>query len=381
MALTADQIARLRQDAARALRNRDGAAALAALEPLTRMPDPPVLAMGQAHFLTGDTERAMERADAFLRTSPRHFGALMLKADCLLAHGDTRGATSFYSAALKEVEALASVPADVEAAAARAREEIARLSNRFEDDLRSHMVRASASGQLGTRMSEAVDILTGRRKLYFQDPQSFFFPGLPQIQFYERDRFDWVGESEEYTPAIRAELEAVIARTDPFSPYVESEPGRPAKRNAMVGDPRWGAYYLWQNGEPVAGQADLCPQTMAALGLPPIPRIRGRSPMALFSRLQPGMHILPHTGFLNTRLICHLPLVVTPGCRLRVGNATREWEEGKLLIFDDSIEHEAWNDGDGTRTVLLFEIWRPEITEEERQELTAMFEYIAAYST
>jgi aspartyl/asparaginyl beta-hydroxylase (cupin superfamily) len=82
---------------------------------------------------------------------------------------------------------------------------------------------------------------------------------------------------------------------------------------------------------------------------------------------------------LNTRLICHLPLVVPEGCAMRVGDETRPWREGELTIFDDSIEHEAWNRGDGTRTVLLFEIWRPEVTLDERIALTRLFEAIDAY--
>jgi aspartyl/asparaginyl beta-hydroxylase (cupin superfamily) len=100
--------------------------------------------------------------------------------------------------------------------------------------------------------------------------------------------------------------------------------------------------------------------------------------MALFSLLRPGTHIAPHHGLLNTRLICHIPLITPPGCRLRVGNEVREWEQGRALIFDDSIEHEAWNDSAETRVVLLFEIWRPEIEEDERRALTAMFEAITA---
>jgi aspartyl/asparaginyl beta-hydroxylase (cupin superfamily) len=115
------------------------------------------------------------------------------------------------------------------------------------------------------------------------------------------------------------------------------------------------------------------------LELPPIPRIKRRSPMALISILKPGTHIPPHTGMLNTRLICHIPLVVPPGCRLRVGCETREVVEGKAMIFDDSIEHEAWNDSDAVRAVLLFEIWRPEISDDERVALTAMFEAVTGY--
>ena len=110
-----------------------------------------------------------------------------------------------------------------------------------------------------------------------------------------------------------------------------------------------------------------------------MPRILGRSPFALFSLLQPGAHIKPHTGLFNTRLICHVPLIVPRGCQIRVGNETREWEEGKALIFDDSFEHEAWNRSAEARVVLIFEVWRPEISADERRALTAMFEAISAY--
>jgi aspartyl/asparaginyl beta-hydroxylase (cupin superfamily) len=129
----------------------------------------------------------------------------------------------------------------------------------------------------------------------------------------------------------------------------------------------------------VEENAGRCPLIMRLLELPPIPRIKRRSPMALISILRPGTHIPPHTGMLNTRLICHIPLVVPPGCRLRVGAETRDVVEGKAMIFDDSIEHEAWNDGDAVRAVLLFEIWRPEISEDEKVALTAMFEAVTGY--
>jgi aspartyl/asparaginyl beta-hydroxylase (cupin superfamily) len=118
------------------------------------------------------------------------------------------------------------------------------------------------------------------------------------------------------------------------------------------------------------------PRTISALAVAPIPRISGFSPMVMFSLLQPGTHITPHYGSTNTRLICHLPIIVPDGCAIRVGNETRSWTRGEGLIFDDSFQHEAWNRGSGTRVILLFEIWRPDISNAERDELTALFEAI-----
>ena len=105
----------------------------------------------------------------------------------------------------------------------------------------------------------------------------------------------------------------------------------------------------------------------------------GKAPMVLFSLLKPRAHIPPHNGLINTRLICHLPLLVPGPAWLRVGSETRHWQEGKLLIFDDSIEHEAMNEADETRVVLLFDIWRPELTLQERDEVARLFGALSAY--
>ena len=180
-------------------------------------------------------------------------------------------------------------------------------------------------------------------------------------------------------PAIRAEAEAVLANRAGVAPYVEAPKDRPAKAHSLMNDSRWSAFHLFKGGEPLAENAARCPATMAALAELPLPRIAGRSPMALFSILAPHTHIKPHTGMLNTRLICHLPLIVPPNCRLRVGNHTRTVEAGRMLMFDDSIEHEAWNDSDEVRVILLLEIWRPELTAAERTGLTALFESVAGY--
>ena len=80
-----------------------------------------------------------------------------------------------------------------------------------------------------------------------------------------------------------------------------------------------------------------------------------------FSYMEPNTHILPHKGYSRMVLRCHLPLIVPnpADCGIRVGNETRHWEEGKLLIFDDSFEHEAWNKSNERRVVLMFDIPNP----------------------
>ncbi len=94
--------------------------------------------------------------------------------------------------------------------------------------------------------------------------------------------------------------------------------------------------------------------------------IPGRAPVAFFSALKPGTHIPPHNGATNTRLTVHLPLIIPPDCALRVGEQTHVWEPGKLVLFDDTIRHEAWNNSSQLRVVLIFSVWNPLLTEIER---------------
>ncbi len=92
----------------------------------------------------------------------------------------------------------------------------------------------------------------------------------------------------------------------------------------------------------------------------------------MFSLLAPRTRIPPHTGVANTRLVCHLPLIVPPNCGFRVGASTREWKIGESFAFDDTIEHEAWNDSDELRVVFIFDLWQPSLSAEERSAIAAI---------
>jgi aspartyl/asparaginyl beta-hydroxylase (cupin superfamily) len=226
------------------------------------------------------------------------------------------------------------------------------------------------------RLTQALDLAAGRTQLFLQQPTIFYYPELPQIQFFEPAEFDWVPAIEAAAGEIRDELVALLddRGTDDFRAYIEhgQESVRLDANKALVGGKDWSALFLCENGATAAKAVERCPRTWAAIQQAPLVRIPGRGPTAMFSLLKAGARIAAHTGMFNTRLVCHLPLLVPPGCRFRVGNEVREWQAGKLMIFDDTIEHEAWNDSAEDRVVLIFDIWRPELTERERAELTAL---------
>ena len=326
-----------------------------------------------------DRPAALAAVDRALALEPGNLRALILKADLLAAEGDDRAASSFYLAALKSAPPPEQLPADLRGELGRAQALCARYAAQFEVFLKERLAR-QAGGKPGTRFAQSLDLLFGKKQIYFQQPRNYFFPELPQIQFYERSLFPWLDKVEAATADIRAELLEVLKDGSAFRPYVEADSRRPqGDEGGMLGNLDWSAFYLVKNGQTVAENAGRCPRTLAALGDAPLSRVPNRSPSVLFSLLRPGAHIPPHNGFVNTRLICHLPLMVPAKCEFRVGNETREWVEGKALIFDDTMEHEAWNRSGETRVVLLFDIWRPELTDEERSLVSAMFEAIDAH--
>lgn len=313
--------------------------------------------------------------------APATIETLLAEGDGYAARDDVKAAVSFYQAALKAAQSRTIDPATharLGAAAAYIREQ----AEAYKSSIRSVLDGRPAMPGRTDRLRHAVEILTGERELFVQGPSVLYFPYLAQRQFFEREEFDWVPALEAQAPAIKAELEALIRDGADFQPYVEDDPDRPRREfHGLHGDASWTALYLWKNGKPVEAIASRCPATMAALGQVPMSAIGAQTPSVLFSKLTPGAHIPPHRGMLNCRLIGHLPLIVPDGCWLRVGNETRQWEEGKLLIFDDSFEHEARNESAETRIVLLFDLWRPELTDDEKAGISAIFDTIARFTT
>jgi aspartate beta-hydroxylase len=312
--------------------------------------------------------------DEVLKLEPRHLPALIGKGDRYAKSGDLRAASSYYGAVLKLAPAQPGFAVQWRAELQRIEGACQRIAQTFEAHLREALPSGDAGGTGTARFNHALDLLLGKRQIYFQQPKHFFYPELPQVQFYERAAFPWAEKLERSTEVIRAELQAVLAAgATGFEPYIQREANRPAfNPRGLQDNPNWSAFYLIKSGAPVPANAARCPGTLAALHDVPMCQIEGRTPAVLFSMLRPGAHIPPHHGFMNARLVCHLPLIVPPECALRVGNETRAWREGELVMFDDTIEHEAWNRSSQLRVVLIFDVWRPELSADEQALIATM---------
>jgi Aspartyl/Asparaginyl beta-hydroxylase len=208
----------------------------------------------------------------------------------------------------------------------------------------------------------------GRRKVYVQQPTGGHFPFLPAIEYFDRALFPWFEEFEAATDAIREELLSLWAEEDRgFRPYVAYDPTQPVNQWMELNhSPRWSAWFLWKDGVRDDEKCARCPATAAAAERVPLLDMPGKGPTVMFSVLAPRTRIPPHTGSTNVRSTVHLPLVVPPGCGFRVGAETREWRGGSAWAFDDTIEHEAWNESDRPRAILIVDVWNPLLTEAER---------------
>ena len=336
------------------------------------------LFLAQACEGLGDFSTAASALDHVLAADPGNPFVMLMKGDLYARDGDDRASVSFYRMGLRRAAELEQLPGDLPDRVRRAQAAVSAAEERFEGEL-NRVLHERGIDKMPHRFAEALAIASGKQPVYLQQPTSFYFPGLPQLPWYPREMFPWVRELEKAAPAMRAEIEGVLADERGVEPYVQEEAKRASRGHSLLNDASWSAFHLFKAGQRVEENAARCPLIMRLLDVLPIPLIHGRSPMALISILKPGTHIPPHHGMLNTRLICHIPLVAPKGCRLRVGGETREVVEGEAMIFDDSFEHEAWNDGDSVRAVLLFEIWRPEISDDEKIALTAMFEAVTGY--
>jgi aspartate beta-hydroxylase len=319
----------------------------------------------------GRVEDAISALQSALVIDPYFVQAIFQLAVMYEDSGDLRSAAQVYrnflDTAPAEILNSPSFSIPLERARVAVATDNAALADRiFGDDL-------SAS----PRAREAANALLGKGKIYVSEPTFLSVPRLPAIPFLDRALTPWIETLEAAASVIIKEAENLLNGhgQDAFTPYVANPAGTPLNQwHALDQKRAWGAFFLWKHGVRNDENCALCPNTASVLEALPLVQLDGRAPNAFLSWLDPKTKIPPHTGVTNARVTVHLPLIVPPHCGFRVGSETRLWDVGKAWVFDDTIEHEAWNDSEAPRLILIFDIWHPMLDAKEQQFFTHLLQ-------
>lgn len=163
--------------------------------------------------------------------------------------------------------------------------------------------------------------------------------------------FPWIEDLEAESDVIRNEVERLLADAESLPPLKNISPD-----HNRIAEPQWKAFFLYGYGYKSELGCDLCPESARA-----VEQIPGLV-SAFFSILLPGTHIKKHRGPTKSLMVCHLGVKIpmqAEKCRIRVDGEIRPWEQDKVLVLDDTHEHEVWNDTDEIRVVLLIHVRRP----------------------
>jgi hypothetical protein len=321
---------------------------------------------------SGDLRGALTAIEQGLALSPLDFSALLSRA-VILDGLKEPGAGEAYGQALAQLQSEDDVPAPMKPAVAYAR----KRRDEFRQTLRDYLAETLPDNLTAAEQARAARFITNRTRTtrhFHQGPSDFHYPGMPEIEFHDPGQFQGLKELEAATGAIREEFDALIAaEAAAMVPYVQYPERIPLRQWKELNNNRqWTAIHLLKNGWPVEVNARHCPRTMEAISKMDQPQVPGASPVAMFSLLAPGTHIPPHMGVANTRLVCHLPIIVPPNCGFRCGETIREWKVGEAFVFDDTIEHEAWNNSEELRVVLILDIWAPALSANERRAVAGV---------
>lgn len=332
---------------------------------------PILMSLSNACRRCDDRKGEREAVDAALAIDAYFLPALLAKATWLQRFGTPAEAATTYGNALKIAPPEPLWPEALRSQLEHARVFVDRWSAAFSNYLVQRLapLQESLDPTQTRRWVEAISICAGHSKPFNSDSNKMHVPRLPAIPFFDKAEFPSLEALMGKTDVIRGELLALLqSESDRFRPYVAYKPGEPVNQwRELNHSPRWSAFHLWRGGSPVQENRERCPETAKLLADAGMVTIDGLCPNAMFSALAPHTHIPPHNGETNARLVAHLPLVVPDGCRFRVGFEVRRWKVGEVLVFDDTIEHEAFNDSDELRVVLIFDVWNPLLTAAERQ--------------
>lgn len=336
--------------------------------------------LGQILYRQGKLEEAVLAYEAYWRLNPRN-AMLYLALGCLhVEMGNIDKAAQVFSlgesvdSGLLSIWQRADASPPIKTMSKTGRDTLCRHHTAMHLDAVDSLARAAET----RRIRDAVWPLLDEREINYahdrQRAQVFSIRYAEAPPFFEREELPWCGGLERQFEEIRAEILSGLDLEADGRPYLgdghklEGEQWEP-----VVNKMSWASVHLYSQGAVNRSVIDKFPKTLAALAEVPLATFRGNPAEVFVSVLAPGIRIPAHYGVSSAILTVHLPILVPDGCGLMAGDVTRIPEEGKILAFDDTWEHSAWNTSETERVVLIFEVWHPQLTEIEREAVLQSF--------
>ena len=344
--------------------------------------------LGLAHEAAGDLPAAVEAQRAALQAAPQLHVARLQLARALEQLGQRAEAIVQYARVLADAQQQGRwLNPDTTPAPLRPAIEHAVRTVREGRHEAYQQILAPLSSRYGAREIKRVEkslrIYMNEEAPVYPDPRQqptfLYFPDLPASAYLDLSMCPWIPALEAETGAIRTEMLALLPSEQGRERVFTTDELEQLNLRGLDVPPSWNGYYFYRHGERRADNCQACPRTTGALDGLPLAHIREHAPEVLFSVFTPGTHLLPHRGVTNARLVGHLPLMVPEHCALRVGGEEHQWQEGRVVVFDDTYEHEAWNRSARTRVVMIFDIWNPHLTEVERAAVTDLIGVIGDF--
>lgn len=182
--------------------------------------------LGMAHACSqlGDEQATLAAVDKSLEADSGNLRALLFKAEQLEQYDESRQALEYYQHALALARNAGELPEDVKHGLHQAQQACARKDQEYKSFLTEKMKTEGFSpGPTNGRFQQSLDLIFDSKDIFYQEPRRYYYPGLPQIQFYEREQFDWVTNIESATGSIREELTTVMSNPSRFSPYLQAD--------------------------------------------------------------------------------------------------------------------------------------------------------------
>lgn len=214
-----------------------------------------------------------------------------------------------------------------------------------------------------------------------QRPTFFYIPDLPERAYYDPQKQPWASRLVEAFPQIKREAISVLEEEANLPDFLRLASSDSA-RKYLGGDslnPAWKAFFFYRRGHRYVNNHLRCPVSSHIIDSLDLCRIPNQAPEICFSIIRPKTLLKAHHGVTNARLVMHLPLLIPKDCHLNlIGVGEHQWREGELVMFDDTYLHEARNDSNQPRIVLLMDCWNPELTVPEREAFIAITETLSA---